>query len=74
VALLRGGDHPGRARERAIEALRPSVPADSDARPHEIVAIEGQQHVDFGADVERGLDQDQIGAARRGRIDDGRRS
>lgn len=63
IALLGRHDHPRRTGQCGVEALNPHLPAGRDARAYEILAIERQHDVHLRADVERGLDENQICAA-----------
>ena len=53
------GRHESRARpgQRRVEPLHPAFAADGHAGPHEVVAVERQHDVDFGADLERSFDE-----------------
>ena len=72
VTFLGGEDDARRPCEGGVEARHPLRPAGRNAGPHEIVAVEGQHHVDLGTGCKARLDEQQVRAARGRRVHDRR--
>ncbi len=70
MALLGCRNDPGRAGERAVEAREPFVAAVDHAGADEVLPVEGQDDVHLRARGERAFDDDEIGAAGGGAIED----
>ncbi len=71
MVFLGRHDHPCGALESCVEPPHPIFAGDRHARANEIAALERQHDVDFRARIDGSLDEDQVGAAGRRRIDDG---